>query len=261
MGLYAPVNYDGTDGYHVRSFGIEEHSALAHWGPGRRGSAILHYVLSGSGWFNGRPVEAGQGFFIDAGQYHEYHSSDERPWKYFWLMFSADLAKKYAKPLAADGDGIFFCDITPELPRLREGIFASRQPLGHHEALSWFFRLMSLHTDSRREPGSAPLLHIRNAKAFIESNLGRRITVADVAEAIHINERYLYNLFVEHEHTTPKAVIDAQKIRMAETLLTCSALTVSEVAQAVGFADSCAFSRFFTRHTGMPPTIFRRDKR
>ena len=77
------------------SVGYEDQPSLAHWGPGRRDYCILHYVTRGKGLFNGREVHAGQGFYIHAGQMHEYHADAREGWNYFWMILSEELAKRY----------------------------------------------------------------------------------------------------------------------------------------------------------------------
>ena len=109
----------------------------------------------------------------------------------------------------------------------------------------------------RQGPGSPPLQHVKNAKSYIEYNFDKKITVGDVAATVHVDERYLYNLFIKYEGVSPKEYINRQRYAMACRLLTGTALTVSEIAYATGFADVCTFSRFFAKGMGMSPTKYR----
>ena len=72
------------------NFGMEPDPSMAHWGPCPRRHGILHYVTSGMGYFDGQPVSAGQGFYIAPGVIHEYHSSADEPWRYYWVMFDGE---------------------------------------------------------------------------------------------------------------------------------------------------------------------------
>ena len=84
---------------YITSYGFEDISKNAHWGKGSRDTFIIHYVLGGEGVFNGNPVKKGEGFVITPKTSHEYHSSQNNPWKYFWLTFNGtsahDICKKY----------------------------------------------------------------------------------------------------------------------------------------------------------------------
>ena len=100
--------YDEAEDPAILDFGIEENSALAHWGRGTRDKTLIHYVLRGYGYFNGRKVSAGEGFFICRNSMHEYHSSKKDPWVYFWVSLTGEhadgLCKKY---ISVDEYGIF----------------------------------------------------------------------------------------------------------------------------------------------------------
>ncbi len=88
--LFASVAQSADQQIAVCSIGLEDDPQKAHWGPGIRDFFILHYVLEGKGYFNGMPVEQGQGFFIQQGALHEYHSDLADPWKYFWVIFKGE---------------------------------------------------------------------------------------------------------------------------------------------------------------------------
>ncbi len=88
MGIYLPVAEAANTSLYVESFGYEPDSRIARWGPGQRNYSILHYVTAGTGYFNGNPVRAGQGFCIRKNQLQEYHSSNDEPWTYFWVIFN-----------------------------------------------------------------------------------------------------------------------------------------------------------------------------
>lgn len=259
MGVYLPVSFDPSDPLFVRCLGIEDDPAQARWGPGYRDYYILHYVLGGKGYFNDAPVSVDQGFFISSHQLQEYHSDTEKPWNYFWIIFSEAFAQKYVLPiLKPDDRHIFSYNFRGKLQNLWLNVLQSRSCLSHTEALSLLFHLISLHESAGEPgPGSPPLQHVKDAKSYIEYNFDKKISVGDVAAAVHVDERYLYNLFIKYEGISPKEYINRQRYAMACRLLTSTSLTVSEIAYATGFADVCTFSRFFAKGMGMSPTKYR----
>jgi AraC-like DNA-binding protein len=58
---------------------------------------------------------------------------------------------------------------------------------------------------------------------------------------------------------TPATYIRTLRVTRAAILLRETNLSVSEISRQVGIADPLYFSRVFTRHTGMPPTSYRRE--
>lgn len=259
MGDYRSVMYRPEEKNFLYSMGYEYDSAQAHWGPCRRNYCILHYVTRGKGYFCGREVRRGEGFYIHADQLHEYHADEQDGWNYFWMTLSEGLAKEYVLPnVRMNEHGIFRADFASRLQAERQRIFAEKKPLGHMEALSVFFSVMSLHEESAPPAVSVPMAHLNGAKVLIDGSFGRRLTVREVAREICIDDRYLYNLFMQHEGISPKAYIDRQTVNNACSLLTGTGLSVTEIAARLGFDDVCAFSRFFRKKTGMSPTDCRR---
>ncbi|MBD5560312.1 MAG: helix-turn-helix transcriptional regulator [Clostridia bacterium] len=60
---------------------------------------------------------------------------------------------------------------------------------------------------------------------------------------------------------TPKQYLSNLRIRKAKELLTETNDPVCIVASSVGFADPLAFSKFFRRIVGIPPTEYRLQRR
>ena len=259
---YRSVLHLPDERFFLYSIGYEDQPSMAHWGPGRRHYCILHYIIRGEGWFGGRKLRAGQGFYIHADQMHEYHADAQNGWHYFWMILSVDLANQYVLPyLTMDQDGVFEADFTGRLLLERPRYFASHQPLEHMEALSIFFSVMALHASHHKISPNLPLSHLNNAKVLIENRFGRRLTVRDVAREIGVDDRYLYNLFIRYEGISPKECISRCITSHACRMLMDTSLSITEIAEALGFDDVCTFSKFFRKRTGKPPTHYRESER
>ena len=258
MGDYRSAAQLPDDPAAVYSMGYEDQPERARWGPGQRNYCILHYVTQGKGLFNGREVHAGQGFYIHAGQMHEYHADAQEGWNYFWMILSEELAKRYVLPhVEMDAGGIFRAVFSGRLAVERQRIFSEKRPLQHLEALSVFFSVMAMHEKERKTDSGVPLAHLNGAKALIENSFGRRLTVREAADEVGIDDRYLYNLFIRYEGISPKEYIDRCAVNNACALLTGSEMSVTEIAAQLGFEDVCTFSKFFKKRTGLSPTAYR----
>lgn len=258
MSNYLPVVYDKTDSLWIKSLGYENNPDLAHWGPGYRDYCVLHYVVKGSGYYNHTKVYENQGFFIPENTLQEYHSDSDNPWNYYWIIFSAEAARKYVLPLLSINEaGIFSFSFKNKLSVLFQNIFSKHTYLSHTRALGFLFSLLSFH-DVFNDPGALPSrTHVENAKLYIEHHFNKKISVTDVADHLHINDRYLYNLFMRHEGISPKEYIDRQRCLTACDLLTHTNMSVSDIAVSIGFPDVCTFSKFFTNREKLSPTKYR----
>ena len=243
----------------ILQFGNEPVGEKARWGPGRRNFYIVHYVLEGIGWFNGVPVEKGQGFLINPMKSVQYYPDPERPWKYFWVSFSGSEAERLCKKyVQTDDAGIFFYDFWIELTQMIKKLYVGEKTLGQMHALSLFYQLMSYHEAHVSLAGNR---YVDEAMKFVDLNFHRQITVKEIASACGINDRYLYNLFVKHMGISPKQHLNRVRLHNAQQLLSDSNCNVTEAAVSVGFDDVLAFSRFFSKHMGMSPTAFRDRRR
>lgn len=261
MSDYRSVLFSAEDEMSVYSMGYEDVSERAHWGAGRRNYCILHYVTHGKGCFCGKEVRKGQGFYIHSGQLHEYHADEQDGWNYFWMIVSEGLAKKYVLPrIAMNADGIFSADFTGRLLTERARIFASKRPMYPMEALSMFFSVLALHEGQLNAGGGLPSAHVAAAKLFIENNMGRRLTVGEVAREVCIDDRYLYNLFRRCEGMSVKEYIDRRRIEYARSLMEAGGMSIGEIARRTGFEDGCTFSKFFRLHTGLSPSEYRKKR-
>ena len=258
MSDFRRTGYASNEVECVVMMGYEDVWKKARWGPCKRTRHILHYVTKGTGYFNGHPVSAGCGFYIRPEEVSEYHPDPDDPWNYFWMIVSEDLAKKYVVPyLCPDENGLFPFGYTEAILQKRKQFFSSSEPMTPPESLEYFFSMIHLHEKEQDSPETAVWSHVRNAKTYIEEHCGHHISVRDVAAAIHVDDRYLYNLFVRLEGTTPKRYLDYCRIRTAEMLLKDTGLSITEIAASAGFDDVCSFSRFFSRNCGISPTAYR----
>ncbi len=80
-----------------------------------------------------------------------------------------------------------------------------------------------------------------------------RFGVDAVAEALRLSPRHLRRRFVALAGQTPRAFLRQRRIKRARALLADDALSVADVAQAVGYADASAFGRAFRAVTGVAP--------
>lgn len=105
---------------------------------------------------------------------------------------------------------------------------------------------------------SAGLARIRRSFDYIEEHYKEDIRLKDIARDAGFSEYYFSRLFKETTEVNFHQYLNEYRIRKAESLLTNSNYTVSEVAYGVGFSSISTFDRLFRSMKGCSPQEFRK---
>lgn len=101
----------------------------------------------------------------------------------------------------------------------------------------------------------------RRMVRFVEENYCKRITLDDMAEALHANRSYLSRLYKNTRGVNLFDDILRMRIEKAKDYMRTTEMKIYEISEAVGFEDTGYFSRVFKKYTGMSPKEFRGGKR
>jgi AraC-like DNA-binding protein/mannose-6-phosphate isomerase-like protein (cupin superfamily) len=94
---------------------------------------------------------------------------------------------------------------------------------------------------------------------FLEQQYARRLTLADLAEAVHVSPKHLCKVMAREQGCSPMQRLMAVRLRHARDLLLTPAMGIAEVAHAVGLPDHRHFARVFKAATGLSPSDYRAD--
>jgi AraC family L-rhamnose operon transcriptional activator RhaR len=100
----------------------------------------------------------------------------------------------------------------------------------------------------------------RHAVRYIEDNLNRPLTIAEIANHVHVSPRHLTRLFSSFTGTSPAQFIMTARLDRAIGMLERSDMPVKDIAERLGFGDAAYLTRCFTRRYGKPPASYRRDR-
>jgi two-component system, response regulator YesN len=93
---------------------------------------------------------------------------------------------------------------------------------------------------------------------FISEHLGEKLSLARIAEIVHLHPQYLGRLFKQEKDMTVSEFITMKRIEKAKKWLIHSDQTVTEIGEACGFADVNYFSKVFSKLEGVPPKKYRK---
>ena len=99
---------------------------------------------------------------------------------------------------------------------------------------------------------------IKKAQQYIESNVGQKISVDQLAGLFLISRRNFERRFKKATANTPVEYLQRVKIEAAKKSLESGRENINEVMYAVGYSDSKAFRTTFKKITGMSPLDYRK---
>ncbi|MBI3830794.1 MAG: helix-turn-helix transcriptional regulator [Planctomycetes bacterium] len=119
-------------------------------------------------------------------------------------------------------------------------------------------RLAKLEDQTRMMNALHPSL--ARAEAFLQEHLTVHVAAERLAHAAHTSYSHLSALFRERFGCGPLRHHQNLRMELARKLLLNSYLSVDEVAQKVGYADTNYFVRVFRKTFGQPPGQWRKQK-
>lgn len=113
---------------------------------------------------------------------------------------------------------------------------------------------------ARFNPAGTESELVREARKRIEHAVaaGKPIQVKELATGLRCSTAYLNRICRIHLGIPAKVMIDQYRFEIARRLLLETNLTVTELADSLGFEDLFSFSRFFKRLSGESPSEFRK---
>ena len=103
---------------------------------------------------------------------------------------------------------------------------------------------------------SAPR-HLARVLDYIDANVGRDLTLADLAALVGVSKYYLIRSFRAATQRTPYAYLVERRLARAVDALKRTDAPVEQIAHAAGFKSAPGFSNVFKKHFGMSPSKFR----
>jgi len=258
---YHIISDSNISPFKIYSMGFSGDSSVTRFGPGRRNLYIIHYVLKGKGYFNGNAVKEGQGFLISPNQPEEYYGDKNEPWEFLWIISDDSGMKNIFERYNANPDtDIFNHDAVPEIKKIANEIMSlNNQIVDSLKMLEMFLRVINSHMNKK-----LPVRHKPNSQVYldfcvdyIESNIHKKITVGELSELLGVSQPYLYKLFVSKFNVSTKQYILWHKINRAKKLLAETDMSITEIANSVGYSDVLDFSKLFYAKEGISPKQYR----
>ncbi|MBR7184992.1 MAG: helix-turn-helix transcriptional regulator [Clostridia bacterium] len=186
----------------------------------------------------------------------ERWSEDTHVW---CVIFQIDDAALLPEGVYPDPDGEIF--------RLLSALFAEQQENRFYRDeiscnyLEIILRLMARsvpNQDNRRQPSADRL---ESVFYYIQDYFHTDIDFSELAQSIGYSYDRFRHLFKARYHVSPKKMVLAKRMELAESLLRNTNDKIESIARTVGFASVPQFNVIFKQHRGMTPKAYRAAQR
>ncbi len=250
------------------------------------------YVGEGSGFHYIEevtlPVSRGDLFVLPVGTSHVFRPRSAQgrdPLVVYNFIYVAERAARALErfpDLCLSPDTLQLLNLAPGLPAWRHmrdsagachSFFANayqefrQRQIGYMPRLHALFIMLLTEIDrqflpSKREAvhaqGLTPaILSMREAIALIHRAYAADVTAGQAAKAAQMSERHFHRLFAKATGMTFNRYVQNLRIERGSELLRTTRMTVSEIAEAVGYQDKGYFQKLFRRKTGQSPRAYR----
>lgn len=133
----------------------------------------------------------------------------------------------------------------------------NRQSIGTYmETQGIILQLISRFTNASRfaqESETAIPSKVLDAISYIQVNLSKQLTVAQLAERANQHQDHFSRIFLQYTGVRPLAYIHEKRIERAQYLISTTQLSLTAIASETGFENLPYFSKIFKKVTKLTP--------
>ena len=206
-------------------------------------------------------AQAGQVVFFDCCQPHYYYASDGL--EFYYLHFDGPQAHALCQYIGRTSGVVIDGPGNAEVRRELTDMVHMHEQNGSESVLAASGRIYRMLT-LLDNPVLSPQLKkhgeaISRAVQYIRSNVGKKITLHELAEMAGLSDYYFSRLFKEITGLSPSNFIIYSRIDQAKAMLASSDLTLPQIARQVGYPNSSNLIVQFTHRVGCSPPQFRAE--
>lgn len=250
-----------------------EHCKPSHVFSGIREEYIIHFVLSGSGFYsaggNTYTLAPGQMFLIYPGEPISYGADEFDPWFYAWVGFNGIRVDAILKQCGFSHNTLVLPSPDKELLMpcidsiLEHKTLTFANDLYREACLLQIFSILAgYHASATQKNGAEKYaystgVYVELAIDYIKGMYMHGIKVADIAENIGISRAHLNHSFQKELGMSVQKFLIDYRMHKAANLLASTGMSVKEVSGRIGYDDQLTFSKAFKKKFGISPRDYR----
>lgn len=123
----------------------------------------------------------------------------------------------------------------------------------------WIELYENIAPEQRLKVQNADLSILKNMIGFIQQNYSKKISLADIAASGAVGQSKCCKLFEKYIGQTPNMYLTQYRLDKSMELLKKTDMTVTEIAEAVGFGGSSYYAEVFRKWCEKSPSEYRKN--
>jgi AraC family transcriptional regulator len=114
-----------------------------------------------------------------------------------------------------------------------------------------------LATSARGDIGSLPSCRLRRVTDYVQQNLAKDLTLAELAGVVYMSPFHFARLFKGSTGVPPHRFVVRQRITRARACLATEGQSIAQISRMVGYRTPSHFTTVFRRTLGITPGAYR----
>lgn len=119
--------------------------------------------------------------------------------------------------------------------------------------------LLLRHTSTFQQVSRDHRLNLDAIDLYIETHMGRKITISQLAASVFLGESQFHALFKDLVGVTPHQYVLNKRIETAKALIQQGGVSLTNIAELTGFSNQSTFTHAFSRLQGCSPSHFKKS--
>lgn len=208
-------------------------------------------------------IRPGQLAYLPKGKMRAYTHASER-FTMYEMSFSAQANGEELMEVLGLTEHNFVVDIpdTAEMSTLFENSHRKEMFKNPIYDVAWcanVINIIRIYTEERQKQSPEKDLVFKPVLQYMTQNINKSIKTEDLAELIYMQPTYFIRCFKKQYGMPPIAYFNRMKIYKAMGMLAGTDLTIEEISEEIGIADTSYFARLFKKHCSISPTKYRTE--
>lgn len=147
-------------------------------------------------------------------------------------------------------------DVSPSAPL--ETAWSTAEALSSREQILDYLTCLLEEFKALCAPPDTSATAAQTILAYLDKHYQKEISLNDLGKLVFLNEKYVSELFKKEFDVTITDYIAGKRLEEAQRLLLNSALSITEIAEQVGYRDPKYFAKLFKRRCHVSPAQYRK---